>query len=292
MDTLQLNPSPKRLKVLPIICEAFSFAWSQRRALWGWIVVGAFLSGLTDLVDPFLKLEEEGEVDAWANVLMVMQYCSIIFLASTPSTLVFVMLAIYCHRSILIDHGGKCPNLRLIFASREWRFFAWIIVVYTGAFLFIFPGITLIGIGALAGFFSPEMDNVYLNSVWIKTLAEFLFMYGVFLSPFLYILGRWSLVFPAIAIDHRPSLSWSWKQTKNNGWRMAVLVGFLLLIVGNLKHVLPFIGLSEFPMLSSYISSFVWFIFTPVEVAVMSFAFRELTNWNSSASLFSHPVEA
>lgn len=292
MDTLQLNPSPKRLKVLPIICEAFSFAWSQRRALWGWIVVGAFLSGLTDLVDPFLKLEEEGEVDAWANVLMVMQYCSIIFLASTPSTLVFVMLAIYCHRSILIDHGGKCPNLRLIFASREWRFFAWIIVVYTGAFLFIFPGITLIGIGALAGFFSPEMDNVYLNSVWIKTLAKFLFMYGVFLSPFLYILGRWSLVFPAIAIDHRPSLSWSWKQTKNNGWRMAVLVGFLLLIVGNLKHVLPFIGLSEFPMLSSYISSFVWFIFTPVEVAVMSFAFRELTNWNSSASLFSHPVEA
>ncbi|WNM60431.1 hypothetical protein [Candidatus Nitrospira neomarina] len=292
MNTLQLNPSPKPLKVLPITREAFSFAWDQRRALWGWIVVGAFLSGLTDLVDPFVKIEEEGEVDAWPNVLMVMQYCSIIFLASTPSTLVFVMLAINCHRSILIDNGGKCPNLRLIFASGEWRFFAWIIVVYTGAFLFIFPGITLIGIGALAGFFSPEMDNVYLNSVWIKTLAEFLFMYGVFLSPFLYILGRWSLVFPAIAIDHRPSLSWSWKQTKHNGWRMAVLVGFLLLIVGNLKHVLPFIGLSEFPMFSSYISSFVWFIFTPVEVAVISFAFRELTNWNSSASLFSHPVEA
>lgn len=106
-----------------------------------------------------------------------------------------------------------------------------------------------------------------------------------FVFPFYYLFGRWVLVFPAIAIDQDPKLSWSWKQTKGNGLRMFILVGFLPLTVGNLWYLLPFIGLSEFPVFSSFLGSFVLFVFTPVEVVVISIAFRELTNWTPSAPL-------
>ena len=55
--------------------------------------------------------------------------------------------------------------------------------------------------------------------------------------------------------------------------------------VGNLWYLLSFVGLSEFPVSSSFLTSFLLFLFTPVEVAVISIAFRELTNWTPSSQL-------
>ena len=41
----------------------------------------------------------------------------------------------------------------------------------------------------------------------------------------------------------------------------------------------------NFPVVHSFLSAFVYFLFTPVEVAVFSIAFRELTNWEPAALL-------
>jgi cbb3-type cytochrome oxidase subunit 3 len=129
-----------------------------------------------------------------------------------------------------------------------------------------------------------QISEMFQESFSQSTFVMGLFFYGVVVFQFYYILGRWVLVFPAIAIDQEPKLGWSWKQTKGNSWRMFILVGFLPLTVGHFWYLLPFIGLSEFPVFSSFLTSFVLFVFTPVEVAVISVAFRELTNWTPPKS--------
>jgi len=124
-----------------------------------------------------------------------------------------------------------------------------------------------------------QIGEMYPGSFWESTFVTGLLFNVWLLLPFYYLFGRWILVFPAIAIDQEPNLGWSWKQTKGNGWRMCILMGFLPMTVGNLWYLLPFIGLSEFPVLSGFLTSFALFSLTPIEVAVISIAFRELTNW-------------
>jgi len=271
MSELIQTLSQKKLLVWATIREAFGFAWAYRRVFWGWILVGAFVTGLGDLVGEF-SYGEEG----WG--LTGFPYFAAILLTPIPGLLVFVLLAVYCHRRFLIYHGGKTLELRFFFTERERKFFAWIIGISFCVFLIILPGV-FVGIiiwGSIIKMFPEGFGN--------NTFIGDLFVYGVFLFPFYYIFGRWVLVFPAIAIDQEPRMGWSWKQTKANGWRMFVLVGLLPLTVGNLWYLLSFIGLSEFSVFNSFLASFALFLFTPVEVAVISIAFRELTNWTPPKS--------
>jgi hypothetical protein len=207
-----------------------------------------------------------------------LKHFGITFLAAMPSTLVFVVLAVYCHRSLLIFGAARTSSLNIVFTSREWKFFAWILLVYLVTVFCIIPG------SITAGILLLEIDEIYTESTWMKSLVEIFLFYGVFLIPLYYIVGRWSFVFPIIAVDGLPKMGWSWKQTKGNGWRMLVLVGFIPLTIGYLNSVGPLIGLSEYPAFSAFLASFALFLFTPVEVAVISIAFRELTGWTVSPS--------
>ncbi len=267
-DFIQNLPQ-KKLPIWATIREAFGFAWGYRRILWGWIVVGAIVTGLGGLVGEF-SYGEEG----WG--LTGFPYFAAILLTPIPGLLVFALLAVYCHRTFLIYHGDKTLNLRFFFTERERKFFAWIMGISLCIFLIILPGIF---VGVIIW---DSIIEMFPEGFWEDTIIGDLFVYGVFLFPFYYIFGRWVLVFPAIAIDQEPRMGWSWKQTKGNGWRMFVLVGILPLTVGNLWFLLSFIGLSEFPVFNSFLASFSLFLFTPVEVAVISIAFRELTNGTPS----------
>lgn len=262
----------KKLPLWDTFREAVGFAWDHRRVLWGWIVVGALLAGLGGGLFDFFGYGEEG------GGLTGLQSFAVIFLPPIPSLLVFVLLAVYCHRTFLIHHGGKDFKIRLFFTKRDRKFFAWIFGIPFCVFLSIFPGILV------AAFIWYQIGEMLQENFWESTFLMVLFLYVGVLFPFYYIFGRWILVFPSIAIDQEPKLGWSWKQTKGNGWRMCILVGFLPMTVGSLWYLLPFIGLSEFPVLSGFLTSFALFLFTPVEVAVISIAFRELTNWIPTSS--------
>jgi hypothetical protein len=227
---------------------------------------------LGDLVGQF-AYGEEGEG------LTGFPYFAVILLTQIPSLLVFALLAVYCHRTFLIYQGGETFKLQFFFTERERKFFAWVIGIPLCALILMFPGMLA---AILIWYLIIEM--------FPESIMESLFVLGLFfnvviLFPFYYIFGRWILVFPVIAIDQEPKLGWSWKQTKGNGWRMFVLVGFLPLTVGNLWYLLSFLGLSEFLVIDFFLGSFALFLFTPVEVAVISIAFRELTNWTPSSQL-------
>ena len=266
MAELLQNIPPKKLPVLATFREAVVFAWAHRRVLWRWIVVGAFLAGLVN----FVGLFEFGEDDA---DLTGLQFFAIILLVPIPSLLVFALLAVYCHRSFLLYHGSASRQLRFFFIERDRKFFAWVIGIPLCVCIVIFPGMMAVA------YIWYQIGEMYPGGFWESIFVADLLINVWLLFPFYYLFGRWILVFPAIAIDEEPKLGWSWNQTKGNGWRMFVLVGLLPLTVGNLWYLLSFIGLSEFPILSGFLTSFVLFSLTPVEVAVISIAFRELTNW-------------
>jgi len=102
----------KKLPLWDMFREAVGFAWDHRRVLWGWIVVGALLAGLGGGLFDFFEYGEEG------GGLTGLQYFAVIFLPPIPSLLVFVLLAVYCHRTFLIHHGGKDLKIRL-FSQNE-----------------------------------------------------------------------------------------------------------------------------------------------------------------------------
>ncbi len=270
------NFPQKKLPVLATIREAFGFAWDHRHVLWPWVIVGAALFGLASSIDLSVILEEE-EVEN-ADLFGLKQF-GIACLASVPSTLVFVVLAVYCHRAILLFSHERAFHLHGVFNTRERKFFFWLIWVYVVTLLCAIPG------SITAGIFLQELEEIYTKNTLMKSILEIFLFYGVFLLPLYYIIGRWSLVFPAIAVDGLPKMSWSWRSTKGNGWRMVVLVGFIPLSVYYLTSALLNLGLSEHPWANSFFSSFTLFFFSPVEVAVISIAFRELTNWTPPASL-------
>lgn len=272
MSEIILSQPQKKLPVWATIREALGFAWDSRRVLWGWIGVGAILAGFGDLVAVYELMEKD-------DGLMALLFIAIDFLAQISSLFVFALLAVYCHRIFLLSHV-ETLNKFPFFTERELKYFGWMfkIVCSLGFVLLIFPGTIL------AAIFWYPISDIFSEGSWEKTLIGWSLVYGGFLFPFWYLFGRGILIFPAIAIDRAPNPEWSWKQTKANAWQIFFLVGFLPMTVGNLGNLLPFIGFSEFPLFSAFLPPFVQFLFTPVEVAVISIAFRELTGWTPSQS--------
>ncbi len=273
MNEIVENVSLKKLPVWATIREAFGFAWGYRRVLWGWIILGAFLTGFGDLVAVYELMDKD-------DGLMALFFNSIDFLAQISSLFVLALLAVYCHRIFLIS-PREVLNKFPFFTRRELKYFEWMFRIGSSLclVLLIFPGIIL------AAIFWYPISDMFAEGSWEKTFIGWALVYGGFLLPFWYLFGRGILVFPTIALDQTPSPAWSWEKTKRNAWRIFVLVGFIPLTVGNLGDLLLFLGLSGFPLFSAFLTPFVLFLFTPVEVAVISIAFRELTNWTPPSQL-------
>ena len=266
MKILLDNPTRESLKLWPIIQEACQVAWRCRHVLWVWIFIGSCLGGFAHMFELLGDLEEIKSRDNAKFILFGVMSV----LGALSKALVFVLIAVYCHRAILFGNLGNPSNLKFFFGLRERKYFAWLLGVY-------FSVVVLSTLIAMAATFAM-MGVVALASMKESTLLHLLL--GIAMSClFYYVLGRWSLVFPAIAVDMPLDIDWSWKQTKGNGWRMLILVGFLPMIVWILGHLLL---LTECQVFSAFLTSFVLFLFTPVEIAVLSIAFRELTTWTPS----------
>ena len=278
METLLLNPNPPKLRIRRIFQEAVAFSWGLHQKLWKWIVLGGALSGLPALLNFLWKMNEEGE---WVLAgLSEGMYFLLWSISMIPWGIVFVMLAVYCHRSILLDSFMGESGPRLFFCSREGTFFLWSFVLYV-IVGFIMGLVVSVG-SVLAASLMTAMDaGSFLEQMLRAPLMVRIWMAGFMCQSF-YFFGRWSLIFPAVSVDRDPSLMWSWKQTRGNGWRLAILVG-VVPTIASIIHELIWYYWGGVGILSSifnvFLFSFTWVLVTPLEVAVISIAFRELTNW-------------
>ena len=138
--------------------------------------------------------------------------------------------------------------------------------------------------------FGDAIRHLFENEQLVKsTLMVFLID-----IPCLYLFGRYCLLFPAIAIDFRPipdwtwpkNVNWAWSQSKENEWQLVLLAGGLPSLVGWVNMwMFSMFGQESVLLVYFVFSSFLMFAFILIEVAVISIAFRELTNWTPSSQL-------
>ena len=97
--------------------------------------------------------------------------------------------------------------------------------------------------------------------------------------PGLYLLGRVSLLFPAKAIDEKIDLKKSWEITKNNGWRIFVIIGFYPWILGMIIWLVW--GREEASLFEDVISSLLTVLILALEVVALSFTYKELVSYKA-----------
>lgn len=98
-------------------------------------------------------------------------------------------------------------------------------------------------------------------------------LYAFMALPFFYLFGRFSLVFPAVAINGAGDIKWAWKISQGNGWRLAVLTGLIPWILTAGYGLLAHLSDSLLYVVFAKILFLVLFLF---EVLLLSFSFKVL----------------
>ncbi len=150
----------------------------------------------------------------------------------------YTVLAVTFHRIFLLG-GQGVPGFGISrWTGRETRFFGWGIAIGLLMLVMMVP-LTLLFGAAFAGngdiFDNPDM----VTGMGFGPILGFY----AFMLPGIYLISRWSVVFPATATDFRPSLGWAWGFTKRFHWQVAFTVGFatlaIELLTGMLVAVMP-----------------------------------------------------
>ena len=137
-------------------------------------------------------------------------FLTALFIVALPLTVVLsfgflTMIAVSCHRLVILGVDALPKAWGLYWSRREGGFLGSIIVLY---FIPIIPLVLLIT--------WLLWDFQYVPPEWL--------LLGVVSFAFaLYVLARLSLLLPASAME-RPTRSHSWRLTRSNGWRLTLLI--------------------------------------------------------------------
>lgn len=242
-------PLNHRLPVFKIIAGALSIAWFSWREY------------LRVLAVPTLML-----VSVWAVTAVFggdsRAYVS--WIALPLYGLAFALFAVTCHRFILLHASERGPG-SIAIGRRELRFLVWMVGVYALVTLLTMLPLTLL---------------ININSVAEAEARadEFDLMQKLASIPAYYVLGRISLVFPAIAIDLDASLKWSWHMTNGNGWRMFIIVGLFPLAMNTLIWL---VWRDEATVVEQALLSLCYFIGLSIEIFALSFSYLEFERHGS-----------
>lgn len=177
------------------------------------------------------------------------------FVVSLLEHLIASLFIISCHRLILLG-SSSIPKYGLIIPKkREIRFWGWTVALYILIMIFI---------------------------AFLGILSSFALIMIIFPFPFIlpllgYILGtylfaRYILIFPAVALDHRPTLDWAWKQTNGNGFRLLLLLAMTALPIYFLRYFMSF----ESSILLNGFIIYINFILGVIGIIFISLSYNEL----------------
>ena len=275
------------LLMWPIAREACLLIWKCREHFGRLLVVPTTFGILLSLANLYWFTEKD---DTWRTMLFS-------FLIVIPHFLIFTFLAVSCHRSILMGTHSVSRFGVPGWSMRETRFFLWLVGIYLLGYLFM----VLFGAGlGMITFAAAEWLGKKIEAV--KGIADHLtFSYALMaltVVPFAYLVGRLSLVLPAVAVDLRPRVNPSWSLTDRNGWRVTVLVGGIPLLSSTLQVLLGLAvdwltGISRlsdgniqwhgtYSIAMSGLQSILHYVLATVEVAILSLTFKELSGWQPS----------
>lgn len=237
--------SQKPLPVGKVLLGAFYIPWTLRRSLLrqtGWpLLMLAFMESYLRLALP--------EPGWWIMTAYILGYL-----------LLGVLVAVRCHRLVLLGEQAAMLAGTLDWSGRNSRFLGWAVLVYIVVTAFFAVSVTLVG--TLFVNMDAEAGEFWLQvSVWLATVAA------------TYLLARWSPLFPATALDRKAGLVWAWDLTRSNGLRMLALVGLLPWCYSMLVWLLLPEDAGAFLNL---LSTLLVYPLLLVEISALSLAYREL----------------
>ncbi len=230
-----------KLPVKRIITHAFLIPWVMRKVL------------LRSILFPILLLVIV-DIAAWA---LDSPDGIVIFLLGLASFIFYAFLAVTCHRIVLMGENSVPPFGIRKWEMRETRFLGWVIGIYFTAFF------ALVCMGVISTILLSVLGNVGLSLVQL--------MYLVITVLVLYMMSRLIMVFPATAIDERPSIRWSWELTNNNGWRLFLIAAVLPAVTAFFQAMLE---RENSTMMENIGLTALTFVMIVVEVSALSLAYK------------------
>ena len=275
----QQGCSDQPLRIGPIIKEGILLPWIHRQHFWPLLALPVALTTLLYLGDYWFLRDMPRSLG---------------ILLQIPNFLIFSFFAVACHRSILIGEYSISRFGIPGWPHREFRFFLWLIFIYAIGYMFWFVAneVVVRFIDFIETFLGEELNELSIRLSGFKTSLLPWMLLG--LIPFGYLIGRLSLLLPAIAVDVKASLRSAWSQSKGNGWRMALLVGWMptlfLLLEKTLAAYINWLLSSQFTSysLGVYVGIFsasealLRYTFFTIEVAILSLSFLKLSGWQTS----------
>lgn len=234
-----------KLPILATVATAYSAIVGNRGA----VFQAAFL--------PLLGLIVLGSIKDMGQDSLLISIVSLLIGAPLGA-----LIAVACHRIVLLGQGTVVNSWSLYWSERETSFVVWILIFGT----VIYVAAMLLGVIFLM---SPERIFGF-RTPWLGTLLTFVCI--------AYVLGRFSMVFPATAIDKRMAMSNSWYLTDGNGWRVAIALALPFVIATLLIWIIKSLVPTAYGPIFSVLTLAVLLFTAVVEIAVLSFTYKYLTD--------------
>jgi len=283
-ETQQLKSTP--LPVAKIFKEALKFPFHQTRQFWIWVLILCLVSFAISFVQNYFLgvIREEIPLKVMLGISMVLEGISV--------GLIFTLVAIGCHRMIILEEKNERWVDFFRWSNREIRFFIWSFLIYFLGMLLLLlpifigsPNFLQTGIDAVMEylvFMDYFLINWLIPNAWIQKIWIYVFTMGIPLMEyflFLYVLSRASLVLPATAIDEKATLSWAWDRSTGNGWRLTLMTTIpfiiVLCLVGSGLDMMDFMQPPLF-WIPEFIGSAMFVLWGMLEAALLSGAYKEL----------------
>lgn len=244
-----MTKTNEKLPIAKVLLGAFVLPWRQRQAFAKALAIPALALVALTMVWQLAGSELSG----LTNWLLYLVYGAL-----------FSWFAVACHRLVLI--GPAPPELR--WSQRQLRFFGWLAGVYL-----IYVAISLL-LTVVLGTLAANTIDFGASTASRGPLGWFWWAQLLASIAATYFLARLSLVFPAVAVDHRVHLRWSWERSKHNGWRLAVVVGLLPWVLSLVLAVLYREGASVPELALLVLLGVLVFV---MEIAAFSLSYRALS---------------
>jgi hypothetical protein len=171
------------------------------------------------------------------------------------------LIAVSCHRIVLLGHRSLPASWGLYWSSREFAFVG-------RAFVIGLPSAILDIVGGALLFWMtyarPDQDrSLYRAFFWVIWL------------PLAYPTSRLSLVLPGTATDDRVTFAESWRMSAGNGWRLTItLLTAPLLLTGLSIASRSLLPEGQTALVAP--RAFLFCVLGVFEIAILSVAFRML----------------
>jgi hypothetical protein len=253
--------APRNLPLRRILTGAFVLPWRNRIAVMRAVglpmllVVGVFLGWhvADSTLPPWLE---------WGRYLV--------------GVLPFAWLAVVIHRLVLA-HGWNAQASGRFDWLRLTKFFGALLLVWLVYYVAL-----VISMNVVLGVFYSRY--VPVGGTPAQQPINWQLLNIVAAIPASWLLGRLSLVLPAVAMDENPNLALAWRLSRRNGLKLMVVVGILPWLLDALIGVLYRDGASTFEAASL---GALTGIFAVIEVTALSLSYFELTR--ASAPPPTHP---